>query len=183
MIDVELCRASNMTMVAGRSGVALGSWGRSFLLTNNADACRLDGYPDLFGLRDDGLWEQVPVRRTTDTYIPPPLPLAGPLAPGDTAEVRVQATARANYPNGECPTAPSTPVYYQALRFVLPGDPTPLEIDGALFGGCTLAISPFGGHQVLRRTVDLFCREPDQLREEDDEDDERDHADNEQDKR
>jgi hypothetical protein len=120
----------------------------SFLFTNKGFACRLEGYPALFGRQDDGQWKQVRALNTVDTYIPPPAPLKGPLLPGEIAEVRIQMTERSNYPNLECPTEPKHPPIYQALRFLLPGDSTALEVDVVIGGGCSLAVSPFGEHHA-----------------------------------
>ena len=131
-------------MAVGRGGAALGHWGVSYEFTNKGDICALEGYPILLGLNGKGQWEPVVVRESRDTYIPPPPPLSGPLARGDTATITLQGTEQSNYPNSECPTAPKQPPTYQALRFILPADPTPLEIDGDFYGGCDLTVSPFG---------------------------------------
>ena len=136
-----------MSISVGRSGVALGHWGVSYLFTNNADTCALEGYPVLLGLNDNGKWETIVVLESTSTYIPPPPPLSGPLARGETAAVTLQGTDKTSYPNNECPTAPKQPPTYRALRFLLPGDATPLQIDGNFNGGCALTVSPFGARE------------------------------------
>jgi hypothetical protein len=133
-----------MTVREGRTGVALGHWGTSYEFTNNAETCALEGYPSLLGLNDNGQWETLVVRESTITYIPPPPPLSGPLNRGEIASVTLQGTAKGNYPNNECPTPPQQPLTYRALRFVLPGDATPLQVDGEFNGGCNLTVSPFG---------------------------------------
>lgn len=132
-----------MTLREGRSGVALSHWGVSYEFTNRADTCALEGYPVLLGLNDSGQWETMVVRQSTDAYIPPPPPLSGPLARGETAAVTLQGVSAGTY-GFECPTKPKQPPMYRALRFVLPGDATPLEIAGDFNGGCNLTVSPFG---------------------------------------
>jgi hypothetical protein len=112
------CRASDLTLSLGGSGVAAGAWSALLVFTNRGSiTCELTGYPTLVGIANaGGTTRATEVSDYMNGLMVPGSPQVT-LAPGAKAGVLVAGNDR-----GGCPPP------YQELRVTPPGGGEPLVV-------------------------------------------------------